>query len=91
MENPCTGIFNCGTGEERSFEDLAGICRALVNKGRIEHVPFPQDLRGKYQTYTRADLTALRHAGYHASFLDLEAGLARYAQVVAASNGYYRS
>jgi ADP-L-glycero-D-manno-heptose 6-epimerase len=91
LQNPCTGIFNCGTGQERSFDDLAKISHSLVGKGRIEYVPFPQDLRGKYQTYTRADLTALRRAGYQRSFLPLEAGLARYAEVVAASGGYYRS
>lgn len=91
LENPCNGIFNCGTGKERSFDDLARISQSLVGKGRIEYVAFPDDLRGKYQTYTCADLTALRRAGYDADFLELETGLARYAEVVAASGGYYRS
>jgi ADP-L-glycero-D-manno-heptose 6-epimerase len=91
LQNPSSGIFNCGTGQERSFADLATIGQNLIGHGRIERVDFPQDLRGKYQTYTRADLTALRRAGYQASFLDLETGLARYADVVAAGGGYYRS
>ncbi|MFO1128792.1 MAG: ADP-glyceromanno-heptose 6-epimerase [Rhodospirillales bacterium] len=90
MRNRRSGIFNCGSGHERSFEDVARICQSLVGRGRIEHIPFPEDLRGKYQSFTRADLTQLRRAGYERPFLDLETGLARYAAVVEASGGYYR-
>ncbi|MFO1152670.1 MAG: ADP-glyceromanno-heptose 6-epimerase [Rhodospirillales bacterium] len=91
LQSPRSGILNCGTGQERSFQDLARVCRSLVGRGEIEYIPFPQDLRGKYQSFTRADLTELRRAGYDKPFLTLEAGLARYAEVVTASGGYYRT
>lgn len=90
-----SGIFNCGTGAAQSFNDVAVAtvngCRAaagepalsladLQSKGMIRYIPFPGDLKGKYQSYTQADLTALRAAGYAAPFLTVEQGVARYCQ-----------
>lgn len=90
-----SGIFNCGTGAAQSFNDVAvaavNACRAAANepalaltdlqgKGIVRYIPFPGDLRGKYQSYTQADLTALRAAGYAAPFLTVEQGVARYCQ-----------
>jgi ADP-L-glycero-D-manno-heptose 6-epimerase len=69
---------------------LARLVHRLVGHGRLDTIPFPADLVGKYQTYTQADLTALRRAGYAQPFLELEEGLARYASVIASSGGYYR-
>lgn len=88
-----SGIFNCGTGAAQSFNDVAAAtvngCRAAANepalaladlqgKGMIRYIPFPGDLKGKYQSYTQADLTALRAAGYAAPFLTVEQGVAHY-------------
>jgi len=90
-----SGIFNCGTGAAQSFNDVAVAtingCRAAANepaltlaelqgKGVVRYIPFPGDLKGKYQSYTQADLTALRAAGYAAPFLTVEQGVARYCQ-----------
>lgn len=90
-----SGIFNCGSGAAQSFNDVAVAtvngCRAaqgepalsladLQSKGVIRYIPFPGDLKGKYQSYTQADLTALRAAGYGAPFLTVEQGVARYCQ-----------
>lgn len=90
-----SGIFNCGTGAAQSFNDVAVAtvngCRAaagepalslaeLQSKGVIRYIPFPGDLKGKYQSYTQADLTALRAAGYQKPFLTVEQGVARYCQ-----------
>ena len=50
----------------------------LVRRGCVEYIPFPEDLRGKYQAFTQADLTQLRAAGYAAPFLSVEQGVARY-------------
>jgi ADP-L-glycero-D-manno-heptose 6-epimerase len=75
-------IVNVGTGESRSYNDLAKTLVELIGKGTIEYIPFPQDLAGKYQCLTRADLTLLRHSGYEAPFLSLEEGLKRYVEVL---------
>lgn len=90
-----SGIFNCGSGAAQSFNDVAvatvNDCRAaagepvlslpdLQGKGIVRYIPFPGDLKGKYQSYTQADLSALRAAGYAAPFLTVEQGVARYCQ-----------
>lgn len=99
LENPLkTGIYNCGTGVAQSFNDVAvaaiNACRkargegpfALAEmqvQGLIEYIPFPQDLKGKYQSYTQADLSALRAAEYSAPFLTVEQGVTRYCEALA--------
>lgn len=96
-----SGIFNCGTGAAQSFNDVAVAtvngCRAaagepalsladLQSKGVIRYIPFPGDLKGKYQSYTQADLTALRAAGYAAPFLTVGQGVERYCQQLLAKS-----
>ena len=88
-----SGIFNLGTGRAQSFNELAAAnvnsCRALkgepklplaelIKQGLIEYIPFPEALKGKYQSFTQADLTHLRNAGYEAPFADVETGVACY-------------
>ena len=88
-----SGIFNVGSGRAQPFNDLAMAsvngCRALfgeaalplaelVQQGLIEYIPFPADLKGKYQSFTEADLTRLRKAGYDAPFASVEEGVAQY-------------
>ncbi len=90
-----SGIFNAGTGAAQSFNDVAvatiNACRgaageapltlaALRERGAVQYIPFPDDLRGRYQSYTQADLSRLRAAGYDAPFLTVEQGVARYCQ-----------
>jgi ADP-L-glycero-D-manno-heptose 6-epimerase len=78
-----SGIFNLGTGRAQPFNDVA---RAVVKALRpdadaqslIEYVPFPDALRGKYQCYTQADLSALRGAGCDHAFADVAMGVASY-------------
>ncbi len=71
------GIHNAGTGRARSFNAIAQALIQHLGKGRIEYIPFPDSLRGKYQSFTQADLTSLRQAGCQHSFLELEAGITR--------------
>ena len=52
----------------------------MVSKGMIAYIPFPDALRGKYQCFTQADLTALRNGGCEHAFSDVAAGVAAYAQ-----------
>lgn len=80
MENRKTGIFNVGTGQARSFNDVARNLIFLHGSGRIEYIPFPEKLKGAYQSFTEANITTLREAGYQNSFLSLEEGLRRYYQ-----------
>jgi ADP-L-glycero-D-manno-heptose 6-epimerase len=71
------GIFNVGTGQSRSFNDVAKTIIAQIGAGAIEYVPFPASLAGRYQSFTQADLSALRDAGYEESFTSLEDGIAK--------------
>ena len=90
LDNETRGIFNCGTGTAQSFLKLAETLGAMHGKCTIDYVPFPSDLQGKYQAYTRADLTQLRASGYTPNLLTLEQGLADYYRVLRDNDGYYR-
>ena len=72
-----TGIFNVGSGTSRSFNDVARSLMARLGRGRIEYTPFPDSLRGKYQSFTEADIRALRQAGYDRAMTRLEDGIGR--------------
>jgi ADP-L-glycero-D-manno-heptose 6-epimerase len=87
------GIFNLGTGNAQSFNDVAvatiNALRAANGESAltleqmhqqqlIRYIPFPEQLKGKYQSYTQADIGALRAIGYEQPFLSVEQGTARY-------------
>jgi len=72
------GVFNVGSGISRSFNDLARILIDCCGTGEIEYIPFPNELKGKYQNYTKAELGALRSAGYDKEFTSLEDGIKKY-------------
>jgi len=94
LDNPqISGIYNLGTGHAQSFNDVAAATiNSLINadgkpslsiaemqqKGLISYIPFPEKLRGKYQSYTQADISELRKCGYTEPFLSVEQGVARY-------------
>lgn len=82
-----SGIFNVGTGRAQSFNDVARAVIAYHGRGAIEYVPFPEHLKGRYQSYTRADIAALRQAGYAAEFMSVEQGVPRYLEWLAAHAG----
>jgi ADP-L-glycero-D-manno-heptose 6-epimerase len=88
-----SGIFNLGTGRAQPFNDVASsvvnslrqlnqqpalTLESLGTSGLIEYVPFPEALRGKYQCYTQADLTALRAIGCDHAFADVQTGVTKY-------------
>ncbi|MBO1325214.1 ADP-glyceromanno-heptose 6-epimerase [Acetobacter sp. TBRC 12305] len=76
-----SGLFNCGTGRARRYLDVAyAVCDALGVARDVEFVDMPPSLRGQYQSYTQADLTRLRAAGYKGEFTPLEEGVTRYVQ-----------
>jgi ADP-L-glycero-D-manno-heptose 6-epimerase len=68
-------VVNAGTGEARTFKAVAEALMQVHGPGRIEFVPFPGDLKNRYQHYTQADITGLRAAGYTAPFTRLEQGV----------------
>ncbi len=69
------GIVNCGTGQSRSFNDIANAVISVLGKGTVEYIPMPESIRGKYQSFTEADLTQLRQLGYSEPFTTLENGI----------------
>jgi len=74
-----SGIFNVGTGQARSFNDMANaVFGAFKKDPHVLYIPMPKDLKGKYQYHTEADITKLRKAGYKASFWSLEEGTYDY-------------
>jgi len=90
---PVSGIYNVGTGRAQAFNDVAlAVVNTLredrahapvplahaVKDGLIEYIGFPEQLRGKYQSYTQADLTQLRAAGCDVAFRTVEHGTASY-------------
>lgn len=94
LDHPETsGIFNCGTGRAQPFNDVAAaVVNAmrstqgktalslddLVKQGLLRYDNFPDDLKGRYQSYTQADVTALREAGFTAPMRDVESGVSEY-------------
>lgn len=79
LEHPeLRGVINVGTGESRSFNDLARAVIQHRGNGDIEYIPFPDTLMGRYQSHTRANLQRLRKAGFSQDFLSLEAGVSSY-------------
>ncbi|TRZ94388.1 MAG: ADP-glyceromanno-heptose 6-epimerase [Rhodocyclaceae bacterium] len=98
LESRISGIYNLGTGRAQSFNELAAAavnaCRALEGKpaqsvaelvaqGIIEYIPFPDALKGKYQSFTEANLSQLRGAGYKDAFDAVEEGVADYVKWLA--------
>ena len=82
------GIFNCGTGKPRSFVDVAEILIDLHGEGEWEEIPFPEKLKGKYQSFTKANLQKLRQAGYQKDFTSLEEGIKKYYNYLTNNDGY---
>jgi ADP-L-glycero-D-manno-heptose 6-epimerase len=100
LDNPgASGIFNLGTGRAQPFNDIAATVvntlrrreghppaplAELVAQGLIEYVPFPDALKGKYQSFTQADIARLRAVGYGAPFATVQQGVERYVEWLAA-------
>lgn len=67
------GIFNVGTGNPRTWNDLAkAVFKAIGIEPKIEYIEMPEELRGKYQYYTKAEMDKLRSAGYQIETISLE-------------------
>lgn len=79
-----SGIFNVGTGRSQSFNDVANAVINWHGKGKINYIPFPDHLKGCYQSFTEADLSRLRNVGYDSDFYTVEMGVKDYLDLIAA-------
>ncbi len=73
-----SGVFNVGTGVSATFNDVAHAIIDWHGKGQIRYIPFPAELKSCYQSFTQADIGALRAAGYDGSFRDVRSGVKAY-------------
>jgi len=73
-----SGIYNLGTGAAEPFQAVADAVIRYHNQGKVEYIPFPEHLNGRYQSFTEADITALRAAGYPGKFKTVAEGVALY-------------
>lgn len=73
-----SGIFNLGPAAAEPFKNIAEAVIDFHGKGEIEYIPFPEHLKGAYQSYTQADNTLLREAGYSDSFHTVSQGVHKY-------------
>jgi len=73
-----SGIFNVGTGRSQTFNQVANAVIAWYGRGEIEYIPFPAALKGRYQSFTEADIGALRQCGYRGKFSSVEDGVRAY-------------
>jgi ADP-L-glycero-D-manno-heptose 6-epimerase len=81
------GIFNLGTGQARTFNDVAYTVLKWHKEYRdidanIEYTEFPEKLLEAYQSYTRADISLLRDIGYHQEFQSIEEGIEKYLNIL---------
>ena len=81
-KKPATnGIYNIGTGQARTFKDLAtNVMESMGKDPHITYIDMPADLQGKYQYFTEANMAKLRKAGYNAAMTSLEDGVKDYVQ-----------
>jgi ADP-L-glycero-D-manno-heptose 6-epimerase len=79
-----SGVFNVGTGASATFNEVATAIIAWHGKGAIRYIPFPEELKSRYQSFTEADLTALRDAGYTRPFRDVRVGIKDYLDALGA-------
>lgn len=85
-----SGIYNLGTGQARSFLDLArNTFKAMGLPEQIEFIDTPADIRDKYQYFTEANMQKLKLAGYHKEFTSLEDGIDDYVKQYLLPGHYY--
>jgi ADP-L-glycero-D-manno-heptose 6-epimerase len=83
-----SGIFNVGTGRARSFYDLAlATFRAMEREPDIRFIAMPENLQGRYQYFTEADMSSLRRAGFDEASTSLEDGVAEYVRFLQRESG----
>ncbi|RDH40521.1 MAG: ADP-glyceromanno-heptose 6-epimerase [Candidatus Aquirickettsiella gammari] len=82
LESKKSGIYNAGTGNSESFNSLAKAVIEVYGRGEIRYIPFPEQLRSCYQSFTQADLYQLRAAGYCGAFRKVAQGVKDYLSIM---------
>lgn len=77
-----SGIFNVGTGRSQTFNELSQAVIHWHGKGKIEYIPFPEHLKGCYQSFTQADISSLRRVGYEHEFKNVQQGVKAYLDTI---------
>lgn len=92
FDNPkVSGLYNVGTGQGRTFNDLANAVFAACRRpSKINYIDMPESLQDRYQYYTQADVARLRAAGYKSEFTSLEDGIGRYVRDYLTGGDPYR-
>jgi len=90
LDNPiANGIYNCGTGHAHTFNDVAkAMIESMHSKMRTTYCEFPDELIGKYQSYTEADMKKIQAAGYKGGFTNFVVAVEEYCRFLEAG-GYY--
>lgn len=87
---PACGIYNLGTGQARTFIDLARAVFSAMNKEeKIDFIPMPDDIGSRYQNFTEAKMDKLRNTGYDFGFYTLEEGIDEYVKGYLTENRYF--
>ncbi len=92
LQSPeASGVFNVGSGQARSFADLAEATFAAAGKpSSIQYVDMPEAIRDRYQYFTEARMDRIRAAGFEGQSTPLEEGVRRYVQDFLATDDPYR-
>ena len=86
-KNPSSGIYNCGTGQARTFLDVSkALFKAVGKEQKIEWVDTPEKFRAGYQYFTQADMGKMRKAGYTEPFITVEDGVSMYVKWLSGKN-----
>lgn len=90
VQKPASGLYNLGTGQARTFWDLASnTFKALGKAPDISFIDTPEDIRDTYQYFTEANMQKLKAAGYNEAFYSLEDGIADYVQQYLSAENIY--
>ena len=82
-----SGIYNCGTGQAHSYNEVAKAVIAAIGTGEIAYREFPEILKGKYQNFTESDPAKLLAAGYDEGFHNMNEAVKEYVDFL--ENGGY--
>jgi len=80
-KNPPSGLYNCGTGQARTFLDLSkALFKSMGRESKINWIETPEKFRAAYQYFTQAEMGKIRAAGYSEPFLSIEEGVQKYVE-----------
>lgn len=82
LDNNFSGLYNVGTGNKNSFMEIYNIINSHLKKIKLENIPFPNVLKGKYQFNTIANIDKLRKIGYKNNFTTLKDGIINYSKTI---------